>query len=201
MSLIRSAGKLSTRKLPTRKQGGVGLVEVLIAVLVFALGILGMASMQVNAKRVSYDALQRSLATALTRDIIERMRSNPSDTSLAVFGAVNNLGGGTITSEPSPNCKTATCTPAQLAAHDIWEWEQALDGASETVGGTQAGGLVSPKACITYAAGVVTVAIAWKGYDGQVNPTGSTCGQGLGLYGTSEKDRQLVVVSTYIEEV
>ena len=186
----------------TNKQRGVGLVEVLIAVLVFALGILGMASMQVNAKRVSYDALQRSLATALTRDIIERMRSNPADTSLLVYGAVDDLGGGSITTEPTPNCKSATCTPAQLAAHDIWEWEQALDGASETSGGTNAGGLVSPQACITYAAGVVTVTVAWKGYDGKANPIpGNTCGTTSGLYGAGNVDRQLIVINTYIEEV
>lgn len=183
------------------KQRGVGLIEVLIAVLVFALGILGMASMQVNAKRTSYDALQRSMATSLTRDIVERMRSNPSPTSLAIFGGVNNLGGGTVASEPSPNCKDNPCTPEQLARHDIWEWEQALDGASETLGTSKAGGLVSPKACISHNAGVVKVAIAWKGYGGKINPSGSTCGEGLGLYGDNDKERQLVVVTTFIVEV
>lgn len=185
----------------SRRQRGVGLIEVLIAVLVFALGVLGMASMQVNAKRTSYDALQRSLATSLARDIVERMRSNPSPGALAIFGAVNNLGGGSIANEPAPNCSTSACTPQELAAHDIWEWEQALDGAAEQSGDANAGGLVSPRACITHNAGVVTVAIAWRGYAGQVNPTGSTCGEGLGLYGTNEVERQLVLVSTYIEEV
>jgi type IV pilus assembly protein PilV len=181
------------------RQRGVGLIEVLIAVLVFALGVLGMASMQVGAKRTSYDALQRSLATSLARDIVERMRSNPSATSLEIFGAVDNLGGGTRT-KPK-DCKANTCTPTELANYDVWEWEQALDGAAEQSGDANAGGLVSPKACITHNAGVVTVAIAWKGYAGQVNPTGSTCGETLGLYGTGEVDRQLVLITTYIEEV
>lgn len=182
-----------------KRQRGLGLIEVLIAVLVFALGILGMASMQVKAKRTSYDALQRSLATSLARDIVERMRSNPSATSLAVFGAVDDIGGGTIT-KPK-DCKANTCTPSELASYDIWEWEQALDGAAEKSGDTNAGGLVSPKACITHNAGVITVAIAWRGHGGQVNPPGSTCGEGLNLYGTGEVERQLVVISTYIEEV
>lgn len=196
MSLsLSSMSPLSRRK----RQGGVGLIEVLIAVLVFALGILGMASMQVKAKRTSYDALQRSLATSLARDIVERMRSNPSNASLAIFGAVDDIGGGTLT-KPK-DCKANTCSPTELASYDIWEWEQALDGAAEQSGDTNAGGLVSPKACITHNAGVVTVAIAWRGYAGQVNPTGSACGEGLGLYGTGEVDRQLVLVSTYIEEV
>lgn len=182
------------------KQRGVGLIEVLIAVLVFALGVLGMASIQVNAKRTSYDALQRSLATSLTRDIIERMRSNPSDTSLAIYGTVNNLGGGSV-STPGTNCNTSDCSTSALATHDVWEWERALDGASETLNDVKAGGLVSPRACITHDAGVVTVAIAWKGYGGQLNPTGSDCGEGLALYGAGEEERQLIVITTFIEEV
>lgn len=181
-------------------QKGVGLIEVLVAMLIFALGILGMASMQLGAKRSSYDALQRSLATTLAHDIIERMRSNPSTAALNVFGAVANVGGGSIGTTPAA-CTTA-CTPTQLAARDIWEWEQALDGASEISGSTNVGGLVSPKACIAYAAGLVTVTIAWKGYESTYDPDNTnTCGAGLGLYGTDEKERRLLVLTTYIEEV
>lgn len=183
-----------------RKQGGVGMIEVLIALLVFALGILGMASMQLNAKRLGYDALQRSLATNMARDIVERMRSNPSVDSLSVFGSAT-LGGGSITSEPSPNCRTSACTRVELARHDLWEWEKILDGASETLNGAEAGGLVSPRACITYNDGLVTVAIAWKGRSGKLNPSGSDCGKGLSLYGDDDKERQLILITTYIEEV
>jgi len=183
------------------RQQGVGLIEVLIALLIFAMGILGLATMQINAKRTGYDALQRSIATALTRDVIERMRSNPSTDALNVYGTANNLGGGTIGTQPSPNCNAAECSITELATHDLWEWEQALDGAAESINGNNAGGLVSPKACITYNGGVVTVAIAWKGHKGQLNPSGSTCGEGLGLYGTNDEERQLIVVSTFIEEV
>lgn len=183
-----------------KSQHGLGLIEVLMAMLIFALGILGMASMQVNAKRTSYDALQRSIATALTRDIIERMRSNPSDAALAAY-VVSDLGGGSLAT-PSADCISSDkCDVLELAVHDLWEWEQALDGASESLSGVNAGGLVSPQACITNNAGVVTVAIAWKGFGGKVNPTGSTCGEGNGFYGTGEIDRQLLVVNTYIEEV
>ena len=196
-----SLSSFGRQKLSLRSQNGVGMAEVLVSIFVIALGILGLTSMQANAKRGSYDALQRSIATSLTRDFVERIRSNPSSASLAVYGAINNIGGNTITSEPTPNCKTANCTPAQLAAHDIWEWEQALDGASETHNSSNAGGLVSPSACVTHASGVVLVAIAWKGSNGKINPNGSSCGQGLSKYGTNEVDRQLILVTTYIEEI
>ncbi len=187
---------------PMYLQQGVGLIEVLIAVLVLSVGILGLAAMQVNAKRLSYDAMQRSLATSMVRDIISRMRVNDAQAASYV---VDDLGGGSIANEPAPNCKSADCTPTQLAAHDLWEWEQALDGAAETIttGGntSSVGGLVTPRACITHNAGVVTVAIAWKGGSAQVNPTASACGEGNGLYGADEAERRLLVVTTYIADV
>ena len=69
-----------------KTQCGLGMIEVMVAGLVFALGVLGMSSMQVTAKRTSYDALQRSLATSLARDMAARMRSNPAaiDTYAAI---------------------------------------------------------------------------------------------------------------------
>ncbi len=59
------------------RSAGIGLVEVLVALLVFSVGILGVTAMQLAAKRSGYEATQRSIATSLARDIIERMRSNP----------------------------------------------------------------------------------------------------------------------------
>src|SRR5690606_27088859 len=122
-------------------------------------------------------------ATSLVHDILERMRNNPQ--ALAAY-AVSNLGGESTSTEPTPNCTTATCLPAQLAARDLWEWEQSLDGAAEllddgTGSQTKVGGLVSPRACITHNAGVVTVTLAWKGYQSMSNPAASACGEGLGL--------------------
>ena len=61
-----------------KRQYGLGMIEVLVAGLIFALGVLGLSTMQVKAKRTSYDALQRSLATSLARDMVARMRSNPT---------------------------------------------------------------------------------------------------------------------------
>ncbi len=186
-------------------QIGVGLIEVLIALLVLGVGILGMVSMQVTAKRNSYEATQRSIATALASDIIERMRSNPSE--LISYDA-QTLGGGSIGTAPA-SCNTAPCVTSALASRDLYEWEQSLDGAAEkiTLGGTtsNAGGLIDPQACIdTDTAGLsgsVTVAIAWKGVAELTNPTASTCGESSGLYGTDQKQRRLLVITTYVSSV
>lgn len=186
-----------------KSQQGIGLIELLIALVVLAVGMLGMASMEIQGKRLAFDASQRSQAVALANDMLERMRGNP--TAIANY-VVNNIGGESISSEPSPNCKSASCTAAQLAAHDLWEWEQALDGAAETrtdSGGNviKTGGLDSPRACITNTNGYVELVIVWKGRDEANNPTGSTCGEGLALYGTGEAARKKLEINTFIEEV
>ncbi len=179
-----------------RRARGAGLIEVLIAVLVLSVGLLGMLAMQTTAKRTAHEAAQRSLATAMAREILERMRSNPS----ALGSYVATLGRGSIATAPA-SCVTGSCTPTQMASRDRYELEQMLDGAAEKIGDAdKAGGLVSPTACITNAAGVVTAAVAWKGVAELTNPTVSTCGNGLGLYGTGEVLRRLVVLSTFITD-
>jgi type IV pilus assembly protein PilV len=180
-----------------RQQRGVGLIEVLVAVLVFAVGIMGISAMQLAAKRSGYEATQRSIATSLARDIIERIRSNPGQLDAYV---VTDLGSATVTF--TTNCNTAACTPDALAARDLYEWNELLKGASEQVviDGTtsNAGGLVDSRACITNDAGNVAVAIAWKGVNEMPNPAESDCGETSGLYGVDNKQRRLLVMTTYI---
>jgi type IV pilus assembly protein PilV len=176
---------------------GIGLVEVLVALLVFSVGILGVTAMQLAAKRSGYEATQRSIATSLARDIIERMRSNPGE----LPGYVVNELGSTPVSFTS-DCSSTPCDPAQLAARDLFEWNELLQGASEQVviGGnaSNAGGLVASRACITNNAGNIVVAIAWKGTSELTNPAGSTCGEASGLYGAANEQRRLLVMTTYI---
>ena len=182
-----------------KRQCGIGMIEVMVAGLVFALGVLGLSSMQMKAKRTSYDALQRSLATSLARDMVARMSSNP--TALDSYAAIAFLGGVTNGAEPAPNCKTAECTAAELAGHDLWEWEQALEGASEISNNANTGGLTQPTGCIENNNGLVTITVAWEGFDGKTNPGRSTCGEGRGLYGANNVNRKIVVLDTFIEAI
>ena len=187
----------SDRQPSRARQRGLGLIEVLIALLVFAVGMLGMTTMQLGAKRASYEATQRSIATSLARDILERMRSNPA---ALVSYEVSELGSATVAA--GTNCNTGPCTATQLAGRDLYEWSELLKGASEqiTVSGvtTDAGGLVDYRACITETLGLVEVAIAWRGINDLANPTESTCGEASGLYGASQENRRLLVMTTYI---
>lgn len=70
----------AVRKIQTgvqnRRQSGATLLEVLIAMVVMSLGILGHAGLQAAALKVNQGALVRSQATSLAYEILDRMRAN-----------------------------------------------------------------------------------------------------------------------------
>lgn len=93
---------------------GVGLIEVMIAVLVMGIGFLGIAALQAVTLRNSQSALERSQAVVQTYAILDAMRANV---------AVARIGGY--------NLNTMTCTPpsaGDLAANDLRDWIVALQG-------------------------------------------------------------------------
>ena len=120
-----------------RTQAGVSLVEVLIAVFVLAVGMLGTASLQLTSKRSNMEAKDRAVATMLAQSIVERMRLNPRE--LATY---TNAGAGRVldgTTMAAVNC-AAGCTDVQMATLDLYELEQAMAGAAEQVAGATVGG-------------------------------------------------------------
>lgn len=187
-------------------QSGMTLLEVLVAVFVLSVGLIGVAKLQITSKQNNFDAVQRITATTLAYEITERMRSNP--TNLTEYVGNNGtyvLNASTIAQEPTPTCDTSssTCSGQQLAIHDLWEFKEALSGATEQKGSLYTGGLDSFTACIsgpvTGAAGVYTIAIAWKGRTVLSNPTTNNCGETSGLYGNSNEYRRVIEFVTYID--
>lgn len=182
---------------------GFSLLEVLIAMVILAFGILGAVGLQLVSKRNTVDSDQRSIAAYQAYQLVERMRANTSQVTLATYTSQPTLGRGTMGSSPVVNCEADVCTPAQLALYDLWGWEQALDGAQETLAdGTNVGGLINPTACISGpgagAPGIYTVTIAWRGTASLPQGDPAACGMGLGLYGDNDQFRHQMTVSTYM---
>lgn len=166
---------------------GMTLIEVLVALFILSTGILGAVAMQASAKKGSFDAMQRSLASSLAQDIIERMRSNNSATLVNYAGTDYGVA---LDSPPGKRCKTENnlCSPAEISTNDRYEWEVALMGADVKNGTTSAGGLVDAKACITVTnTNEVTVVITWQGRTEIVNGSTAGCGN------TSNKRRQVLL--------
>lgn len=187
-----------------RSQAGFTLLEVMIAVLVFAFGLLTTASLQLLAKRANYESLQRTTASHLAFDMLERIRANTAAMNNYTGGGQVVLGNGSRGGEPAPNCDSTAdgCTSADVALYDLWQWEQLVDGATETRAGTATGGLVSPTACVRGpaggGAGTYTVAIAWRGVTELVDPVLDNCGAGTGLYGPNNTLRRVIMVRTFV---
>ncbi|WP_428624073.1 type IV pilus modification protein PilV [Sedimenticola sp.] len=102
------------------QQLGVGLIEILITVLIFSIGMLGLAGLQLMGLRNSQAAVSRSQANFAIQDIIERIRANRD----AAAGGSYDL---TLAANPTATngCQAnavANCDPAQLAADDLGIW-------------------------------------------------------------------------------
>ena len=167
-----------------KKQKGMTFIEVLVALVILVTGILGAVAMQASAKKGSFDALQRSVASSLVQDIIERMRSNQK--TIAVLDTyVGTYGNNAIVAPTRCNVVGAACTPAQITANDLFEWNQSLRGADVTNDGVSNGGLVGSVGCITHAANVITVTISWQGKT--ATSDGGVGNAGCGTAGTSRR--------------
>lgn len=117
-----------------KAQSGVGLVEVLVALLLLAVGVLGFTALQVRAAVATEEANKRGTAMAMLTSLAESMRTNTtSDLSQAV--ADNGVKNYTTATAANKNCMTNACTSADKAADDLWRvGEQAkLSGISIAV--------------------------------------------------------------------
>ena len=120
-----------------RRQRGASLLEVLIAVLILAIGMLGVAALQAMALRNSQSSLERSQAVVQTYSILDAMRAN----LVAARGNAYNMG------------RTCAAPAAgNLVANDQRNWIQSMQ---RTMG---------PSACgtIACAASVCTITVEWN---------------------------------------
>jgi len=182
---------------------GSTLLESMIAVVVLSIGLLGIAMLQLQSKHLAFQAIQRSTASLLTHEIVERMRNNNNRLS----DYLTTVGGGTISTAPSPNCTSAgnSCIAQEISSHDLWQWEQTIDGAGESLSGENTGGLSLATGCITGPAtggsGIYTVSVAWRGQSTATDVNANPCGQSSGNYDDSPGDsayRRLLAIDVFI---
>lgn len=183
-------------------QNGFSLIELLVTVAIFSIGLLSIAALQTVSKSTNFEAMQRTSASQVAHGLLEDMRVNGD--SAAIYLAAGELGSGSRGAEPAPNCTAAApCNSAQLAAHDLWVWEQAIDGNLETVGGAGTGGLVLPTLCVTGpaggGAGIYMVTITWRGTASITNTVANPCGNAGGNYGANNEFRRIIQVPTFID--
>jgi type IV pilus assembly protein PilV len=94
---------------------GFTLVEVLVALAVLAIGLLGAAALAVDTVQMQNRAALRAQAQRLSADLAERLRSNRA--GLLAYGTAPAVSGCTATTTPG-----VVCTPEELAREELAFW-------------------------------------------------------------------------------
>ncbi len=141
-------------------QAGFTLVEVMVALVIFTVSLLGLAGLQAASLRDNQLAYLNTIATQLAYDMGERIRAN-RDGAAAGNYLVDNINGSIST--PSASCYTGSCGAADIAATDAYEW---LSATEERLPGG--------KGRVVANGNVFTITVMW---DQQRNgATGTDCG-------------------------
>jgi len=150
------------------QERGFSLLEVLITIVLLAIGFLIAAKMQVHSLRSSQSAQMQVNAQQISSEIMDKMRSNPEGVANGVYD------GKTTSNAAATPCASAGCTPAQLAAKDLYEWSAHfidVRGIGDTYLPSLPGAGASKPAKGSISApvdGVYTISIDWQGFsDGQ----------------------------------
>ncbi len=136
------------------RSSGIALIEVLVAVLILAVGLLGMAAMQGVSTQMTNGAEQRTQAILLSADMMDRIRANRS----------NRMAYNNITVDPAVTSCATDFTPnnaSTVSQNDIAEWSNLVvcllpEGNASVV--------------VNNASGVVTVFIDWVRSDPDGTP-------------------------------
>lgn len=154
-----------TFRVPSRSRRAVrgsSLVEVLVALVVIAVGMLGIAALYVEGLRSGRTALTRTRAIVIATDMSDRIRANRA-------GGDSYIKGGTDAGTTNGNCDPGGtgCTPAQMARHDIALWNTLVTGLPNGSATIQRSTATTPA---TY-----TITISWAEVGGvAVNDGGPT---------------------------
>lgn len=120
---------------PAQTQHGFSLMEALVAIVVMTLGILGILGVQMRTLTDTQAGVRRGQAIRLIEDLGERLENNPD--ALGNLGSYKVALTAPLPTDTSACCTSAACSPSNLAACDIRQWQlrvnQALPGAKIAV--------------------------------------------------------------------
>ena len=135
------------------QQSGFTLIEALVSLLVFSVGLLGIAGLQIASLNSNTSSYRHSQATWLIYDMLDRMRANQS----------GDYDGFDTATAPSSlqDCTGLDCSVAEIANNDLFEWAAQLNI------------LPAGRGQITQVGAQVTVTLMWD--DLGTGATGTDC--------------------------
>ncbi len=167
---------------------GSSLLEVLVSIVIVALGLLGLAGLQAKMQVADMEAYQRTQAILLVEDMANRILANKSrqcDYTDECGGGIQLLGTGESPVQPD-ECVEVAANPANTFRQrlDYCEWSNSLKGSAETISDENVGAMIGAKGCIK-ATGTLTgaewshviVTVVWQGASPtKAPPANVTCG-------------------------
>lgn len=150
----------ATSRTPSR---GFTLLEVLVALVVISIGLLGIAAMQASAITSTHSSQTESLVALEARSLADAMQvnttywhgelypTNPFTVSVASGSTTATVSDSTLNT--AADCKANACTPQQLAAYDVQTWGKQLNA--------QVPGAVGNIACLAASPSECTITVTW----------------------------------------
>ncbi len=135
-----------------RRQKGATMIEVLVTIIILAVGFLGLASMQMLSVKNVNNSQYRSLATIYAYDMAERMRSNKAGVSAGAYDGVDG-------NESDPGC--TACTSTQVAQRDAYEWNQEIKNSLDFDDASKSFGLPNGVGTVTKDGDLHKIKISW----------------------------------------
>lgn len=201
------------RTMPARRSAAAGfsLIEVLVAMLIVVVGLLGLAGMQARAQISELESYQRAQALVLLYDMMDRINNSRTTASCFVVTTDTATGAPYFGDGATAVAACGVSNPADqaMAIAAMNAWNDLLQGGAERKGAglTRVGAMIGARGCVSYAVGTeyvntsnvniagtgeYTVSVSWQGMASTFAPT-RACGAGLyGPLATADTMRRTV---------
>lgn len=137
---------------------GFTLLEVMIAMVIFAVGLLGLAGIQALSLENTSSSYSRSQAVLLAYEMVDRIKANSG-----VADDYVTAHDDTATQPASGDlCDANTCNFAAMAAFDLWQWKTSLSST-----------LLSGRGSVSNAGSTYTITVHWD--EDRTGATGTNC--------------------------
>jgi type IV pilus assembly protein PilV len=195
-----------------RATAGFTMLEILVSILVIALGLLGLAGLQTRMQQAEFESYQRAQALVALYSMVDRVKLNRA--TMRCFAITTDTAAGApyfgTGSSTLPACTvSASAGDNTMANTALAEIDGMLKGSAEMKGGTAAGAIIGARGCVSYdsatelldgatppaaiaGTGIYTAAVAWQGLSATTVPA-SNCAKNL----YSAETQRRVVSTTF----
>lgn len=165
---------------PRSRQLGFSMIEVLVTIVVVAIGLLGLSGLQARTMVMEMESYQRGQALVLLQDLEDRVKSSRGDLTgpFAPGAGTLVIGQGAAGYNNPDVTATAPCGSYSGAQRQVCDWALMLKGASEKVSSSGVGAMLGARGCIVSvtptqlnASAEFYLVVVWQGLAATSDPT------------------------------